>query len=155
MGVASGGESWRCTVPAAHTRCDWPHRPVCQLSPERRLPAPPAPQFIDDQPQQAYCSNVSLYALPDTQPIDRADPVLSLQVGARAAGGWSGCAGHGRGAPHACGDGVGGTSGASECSHGPPAESSLPPLACAALPMQDGKFCPTSQPAWSAFREAR
>lgn len=53
-------------------------------------------QFIDAPPQPDYCANTSLYDVPPFQPIDRPEPVITLQ---------------------------------------------------------DGLFCPTSQPAWSAFRE--
>lgn len=68
--------------------CCW--RRSCRLSRQLALASRPGRdggnleglslQFIDDQPQQAYCANASLYALPDTQPIDRPEPVISLQV---------------------------------------------------------------------------
>lgn len=53
-------------------------------------------QFIDTPPQPDFCANASLYVVPPYQPIDRPEPVITLQ---------------------------------------------------------DGQFCPTSQPGWSAFRE--
>ncbi|KAL4422377.1 hypothetical protein ABPG75_008574 [Micractinium tetrahymenae] len=53
-------------------------------------------QFIDTPPQPDFCANTSLYDVAPFQPIDRPEPVITLQ---------------------------------------------------------DGLFCPTSQPAWSAFRE--
>lgn len=56
---------------------------------ETLFPAPPcSSQFIDVPPQPKYCEDPSTYALPNTQPIDRPDAVITLQVhfGARGMG---------------------------------------------------------------------
>lgn len=44
------------------------------------LPSTFFPQFIDEPPQPKYCNKTAKYALPDTQPIDRPDAVITLQV---------------------------------------------------------------------------
>ena len=43
-------------------------------------PLPHLLQFIDEPPAPSYCADPSKYALPDTQPIDRPDAVITLQV---------------------------------------------------------------------------
>lgn len=104
-------------------------------------------KFIDEQPQQAYCANTSLYTLPGTQPIDRLKPVISLQVRAAACVHGQGCTA--QAAEHHTLQGAAGR-GAVRSHKCHVARS---PSLCAPA-RQDGKFCPTSQPAWSAFREA-
>lgn len=114
------------------------------------LPSPFFPQFIDEPPQPKYCNKTSKYALPDTQPIDRPDAVITLQVpysvlhsltAYRPANLYRAAVMYAA---------VGGACWAVWSTTDPP----IPPLAPLSLTSQDGQFCPDSQPEWSAFREA-